>query len=135
MYVLPENLRTYLAVPQVNKLHNGYMDVFARSNRNATWWATRRPRPLLFGNPVLHRKLIGYVLNQAALELMDKVVLKTFLPNATDSREDVLSIAPHHSRAPAQHHSRAPAEPVRAIYQNSDIAFVDSCLVWLEMNE
>lgn len=95
VYLAVDNLRIYLEGEQVQQLLNGHMDVFTKLNGNAKKWKTKRPRPLLLGMPMNLRNMTfpaggcGYVLNRAALDWLGEVGLEEFLPDTTDSREDV----------------------------------------------
>jgi len=95
VYLVVDNLRMYLVGEQVRQLSNGHLDVFTKRNPNATQWKTKHPRPLLLGMPMNLKMFIfpaggnGYVLNRAALDWLGEVALEEYLPNATDSREDV----------------------------------------------
>lgn len=95
VYLVVDNLRAYLAGEQVRDLLNGTLDAFTVSNAKAARRKTERPRPLLLGMPHLYRQMHfpsgggGYVLNRAALDWLSNMGLKAFLPNATDSREDL----------------------------------------------
>lgn len=95
VYLAVDNLRMYLEGEQIRQLLNGHLDVFSKLNEKAAQWKTKRPRPILLGMPMNYNMLTfpsggcGYVLNRAALDLLARVVLEEFLPNATDPREDV----------------------------------------------
>jgi len=96
IYVAVDNLRAFVDGPQVMRLENGYVDgISKRFKRRLGVSSDARPRPLVFGTPMKHRDTVfpaggpGYMMNRAALDLLVKVGLPSFLPNATDSREDV----------------------------------------------
>jgi hypothetical protein len=95
VYLVVENMQAYLEGEQIKLLLNGHLDVFSKLNKNASQWKTRRPRPLLLGIPMNFPMMVypsggcGHVLNRAGLHLFAQRVLREFLPDATDSREDV----------------------------------------------
>ena len=97
-FVVVDNLRAYLQGPEVQRLKDGYLDVFAQSNPLAKERNHIRPRPLLLGLPATQGQPArgiyplggcGYLLNQASLDLLVRQGLPTFLHNLTDPREDV----------------------------------------------
>ena len=97
IFVAVDNLRAHLDGPEVLKLENGYVDIIALhlSKSVGTTTENLRPRPLLFGSPMQWKGCLfpsggsGYTLNRAALDMFVVEGLTSFLPNATDSREDV----------------------------------------------
>jgi glycoprotein-N-acetylgalactosamine 3-beta-galactosyltransferase len=91
VYVVVDNLRAYLDGPEVTQLENGHCDHFYRK---CTWTPDKGARPLYFGVPFLFRDIVpaggaGYTLNRAALDVLVEDQLPKFLPNNTDSREDI----------------------------------------------
>jgi len=96
-FVAVDNLRAYLDGPEVSKLENGYVDLVAlhQSKSLRVTAESLRPRPLLFGTPMSKKGCLfpaggpGYILNRAALDMFAVEGLPSFLPNNTDSREDM----------------------------------------------
>ena len=98
VYIVMDNLRAYLDGPEVLRLEGGYIDKISGGFSNdgrVKEWASARPRPLIFGCPMAHKRMPvlaggpGYTLNRAALSIFNKQCLDQFFPNARDSREDV----------------------------------------------
>jgi len=96
IYVVVDNLRAYVGSEEVTRLEEGYIDEFTkRLGKKNSESDMLKPRPLIFGVPMLKNGHPfpsggpGYTVNRAGLKLLGEVGLPTFLPNATDSREDV----------------------------------------------
>jgi hypothetical protein len=91
------NLCCYLGGPDIQEILNGTKPVFPKSQEMLVWHGKPgEDRPLLLGSPAPRSKSstfpmggCGYTLNRAALQFFVKECLPSFLPNATDSREDV----------------------------------------------
>ena len=99
LYLNVDNLRAYLAGPQVERLQNGYMDGISSAFHNETErWKTERPRPLLLGAPMIStiegfRGVrpaggAGYTLNRAALQLFGQYGADSFLTDMVAPFED-----------------------------------------------
>jgi glycoprotein-N-acetylgalactosamine 3-beta-galactosyltransferase len=97
-YAAVDNMRAYLDGPEVKQLEEGYMDVISNhlQHSNGKKWVDIHPRPLYFGSAAPHNTVVfpgggpGYTLNQAVLEVFGTKGMD-FLPNVTDSREDVFT--------------------------------------------
>jgi len=94
-YVAVDNLRAYLDGPEVSRLENGHLDCIAlRLKHESNSTEDLRPRPLLFGTPMMLQKWLfpaggpGYTLNRAALDLFGKVGLPSFMSETIDPKED-----------------------------------------------
>ena len=99
VYMVVDNLRTYLDGPEIHAQEEGQLDVIARNkNRNIPKHKrtdTMRPRPLYLGTPMMFNTLAfaaggaGYTLNRAALKRFGDEELTTYQTKSRDSREDV----------------------------------------------
>lgn len=96
VYVAVENFRAYVDGPEIERLENGYIDKISKTYEvESRRWVTKRPRPLYLGTPMMFQNYprpaggAGYAMNRAALDIFVNVSLPQFLPNATDSREDI----------------------------------------------
>ena len=101
-YTAIDNFRAYLNSYEISRLENGHIDNITKAyeSRNESKdsikkWKQLRPVPILLGIPMMWKGFpfpsggAGYAMNNAALKLLVEDGIPTFLPNATDSREDV----------------------------------------------
>jgi len=100
VYLVVDNLRAYLNSPEVQKMKEGHVDIFAQKVKKAVETADIRPRPLLIGMP-LHSHHTGfgtrrhplggpgYALNKASLKLLVEQGLPNDLVDNIDPREDI----------------------------------------------
>lgn len=96
-YVLVDNMRLFLQGPEVKRLEQGYLDRISMHHavHGAKMSAQLRPRPLFFGNLMIHKRLPviaggpGYILNKAALQLWGENGADSFRTTWQDPREDV----------------------------------------------
>lgn len=101
VYIVMENLRAFLDGPQVLALEDGHLDSMHTDPNyieDAQKWLniskkTETGRPLYFGLPRRNKGIWplggpGYTLNRAALEVIGRLRLDSFMANITTSRED-----------------------------------------------
>jgi len=102
VYMVIENLRSFLDGPDVIRLEDGYLDEISIKMKASKWDKEKGPRPLIIGLPFSPKKTLspglntvprggpGYTLNRAALEFFGKAgKMDSFLKDNIDSREDV----------------------------------------------
>lgn len=98
-YVAVDNLRAYLHDPRIEQLEHGYMDrISSHPNyiAGANISAQLRPRPLVFGTPMMFEGVpvfaggAGYLLNRAALRLYGHEGVETFETTKVTSQEDFM---------------------------------------------
>lgn len=99
VYVVVDNLRSFLNSPRIQELENGYLDSIASNERfkdRVYPSSILRPRPLVWGDPVIHKRFPvaagggGYVMNRASLTLWGAKGTDTYFPTSIDSREDIM---------------------------------------------
>jgi glycoprotein-N-acetylgalactosamine 3-beta-galactosyltransferase len=97
VYMAVENLRSYLAGPEVQRLMDGYIDSISARFKNETLATSKlRPRPLLMSTPMMWRTKpviaggAGYLLNQASLQIWGKHGADYYETDLVDSKEDFL---------------------------------------------
>jgi len=108
VYVVVDNLRAFLNSPQIQALENGYLDSIANNERfkeRVYPSSILRPRPLVWGDPVIHKRFPvaagggGYIMNRASLMLWGTKGMDTYYPSSIDSREDIMMfsfLSDHH---------------------------------------
>jgi len=99
VYMVIENLRSFLDGPDIIRQEDGYLDETSIKMKASKWDKEKGPRPLIIGLPMPHYKKglnifprggPGYTLNRAALEFFGKAgKMDSFLKDNIDSREDV----------------------------------------------
>jgi len=99
LYVAVDNLRAFVDGPYVMALEDGFLDTLVDKIK---WWIhapvdkDSRPRPLLFGTPIMFRNRFlpmggpGYTLSRAALDVLVEKVLPSHRTDDVDPREDIL---------------------------------------------
>ncbi|CAJ1933565.1 unnamed protein product [Cylindrotheca closterium] len=108
VYVVVDNLRAFLNSPRIQELENGFLDSIANNERfkERVYPSTiLRPRPLVWGDPIIHKKFPvaagggGYIFNRASLMLWGTKGMDTYYSLSIDSREDIMMfsfISDHH---------------------------------------